>query len=177
MAVRRGGDHAHGEDDDADVHDHPAVGPPDEAPPPPDMAGLRGAHGQVEGPGGGGAGHGTESETDQRGRAAQPERHADHDRADADPDRDGETLPEHRPADLAPAQHRRHGHEEQERQAGRNSDRVEEGRADGDLLLRDRLVQKRIHGAEQHHERETDEQHVVEQERTLASEGRVDPPR
>ena len=47
----------------------------------------------------------------------------------------GEPLPQHRAADLAPAEHRRHRHQEEQGQADRDGHGVEEGRADGDLLL------------------------------------------
>ena len=78
------------------------------------------------------------------------------------------------PLILRQLKHRRHRHEEQQGQADRDGDRVEEGRADGHLLLGDRLVEEREDGAEQHDEGEADEQDVVEQERALPPERRVD---
>jgi hypothetical protein len=106
--------------------------------------------------------------------AAQPEGHAEHHGEDADPGRDGQALPQHRAVDLAPAQRRRHGHEEQEGQADRDGHGVEERRAHIDLLLRHGLVEKRVQGAQQDDEGEADEEQVVEEEGTLAAQGGVD---
>ncbi len=160
-----------------EVHDHAAVGPPHQAAPPTDVAGAGRPHGEDEGAGRGGGGHGAEAEADERGEAAQAEGDAQHDGAHADPHRDGQPLPQHAAAHLAPAQDRRHGHEEEQGQADRDGDGVEERRADAHLLLGDRLVEKRVEGAEQHDEGESDEEHVVEEERALAPERGVDTPR
>ena len=77
-------------------------------------------------------------------------------------------------AHLAPAEHGRHRHQEEQGQADRDGHRVEEGRADRHLLLGDRLVEQREDGAEQDDEGEADEQHVVEEEGALPTERRVD---
>ena len=53
--------------------------------------------------------------------------------------------------------------------------RVEVGRSHRHLLASERLVEKREDRAEQHDEREGREEEVVEDERTLSAEWRVDP--
>ena len=167
VAVGRGGDDADGQQHHAEVDDHAAVGPADQAAPPADMPGVRAPHREHEGASGRGRRHGPEAEADQRAEAPQPESHAEHDGADADPDRDGQPLPEDLAAHFAPAEHGGHRHEEEQHQAGRDGDRVEEGRADVDLLLGERLVEQRVERADEHDEGEADEDHVVQQERAL----------
>ena len=174
VAVRGGRNDPDGEQDDAQVHDHAAVGPTHQAAPQADMAGVGRPHGEDEGACRGGRRHGAEAEPDQRAEAAQAEDDAEHDGAHADPHRDRQTLPQHGAVDFAPAEHRRHRHEEEQGEADRNGHRVEERRAHIDLLLGRRLVEERIQRAEQHDEGEADEEHVVEQERPLAPEGGVD---
>ena len=139
----------------AEVDDHAAVGAPDQPAPPADVARACAARTEsTRARAAVAAGHGAEAEADQGGEAAQAEGDAEHDRADPDPHGDRQALPQHGAAHLAPAEHRRDRHEEEQGEAGRDGDRVEEGRADGHLLLGDRLVEERVHGAEQHDEGE-----------------------
>ena len=108
VPVRRGGDDAHGQEHDAEMDDHAAVGPPDQAAPPADVSGVRPAHREHQGAARRRRRHGPEAEADQRGETPEPEGHAQHDRADADPDRNGQSLPQDLAAHLAPAEHRGH---------------------------------------------------------------------
>ena len=133
-----------------------------------------GAHRKHQGADRGGGRHGAEAEPDEGAGPAQAPRDAHHDGEHSDPGGDGQALPQRGPAHLAPREHGRHRHQEQQGQAGGDGHRVEEGRADRHLLLGDRLVEQRVDGSEEDHQGEADEHHVVEKERALPPERCVD---
>ena len=127
---------------------------------------------------GGGRGHGAEAEPDQRGRRrAAPA--ATHTTTVPTPIHTGTASRCHSTAPLILRQLSTGA------TAMRNSSArptgtatvLKNGRAHGHLLLGQRLVEERVHGPQQHDEGEADEQDVVEQERPLTPERRVDPTR
>ena len=188
MAEGRGPGHAHGDDHDADVDDHPAVGPPHQTPPPGQgspsgrLAGGPGTapgapHREHQGPAGRGGGEGPEAEGQQGLDPVDPGGHADHHHQDAQGGRDGQAAPQHGGRRLAPRQGRGHGHQEEQGQGQRDGEPVEVGGAHRHLgTRRDGLVQEREDRPQQDHEGEEDEEQVVGQEGPLPAEGRVDPP-
>ena len=171
VAVRGGGRERDGDDHDAEVHDHPAVGAADE--PAPSLA-PGGEHDLAQRRA---RREPAEPEREKRRQAAGAERHRDDDDAGADPRRPQEPVAQELARRLPPRQHGRDRHEEQQREADRHRHAVEVGPPDRDALAVHRLDHEREHGAEQHDERERGEQHVVGEERALARDRRVDRPR
>ncbi len=94
--------------------------------------------------------------------------------AAAAPGRPEQPVAQQLDARLAPRQHRRHGHEEQQGQADRRRQPVEVRRADDGAAVLQRLDEQREHRAQQDDEGEHGEQHVVGEERALARQRRVD---
>ena len=98
----------------------------------------------------------------------------DDQRTDAAPRRPEQPVAQQLGAGLAPRQHRRDGHQEQQDEADRH------GHAGRRTARRPRsavlqgLDDQREHRAEQHDEREHGEDHVVGEERALAGDRRVD---
>jgi hypothetical protein len=174
LAVGGSGDDADGQDDHTEVHHHPAVGTPDEPAPPSHVMAARGADREHERTHRRRGGECPEAEAHQGGKSSQPEDDAEHHGEHPGPGRNGQAVPQDRPADFAPTQRGRHGHQEEEGQAEWNGDGVEEGRAHIDLLLGDRLVEEGVERAQQDDEREPDEEEVVEQEGAFATERGVD---
>jgi hypothetical protein len=162
--VGRAGRHADGDEHDAEVDDHPAVGPTDDAAPtlsPARQHDLTGGRAAAE-PG--------EEERHERQHPAGAERDGDDQHADADPRRPQQPLAQQLTRRLAPRQHRRDRHEEQQRQPDGSGHPVEVRRTDREAVVVHRLDDEREHGAQQDDERERREEHVVGQEGALARE-------
>ncbi len=166
VAVR--GDERDGDEDHADVHDHPAVGPSDQATP---ALAARRQDELAARRSGGATG---EPERDERRPAARTEGNGDDERAGAAPRRPEQPLAQQLGARLAPRQHRGDGHQEQQGQPDRRGEPVEVRRADDRAPVLQRLDEQREDGAEQDDEGEHREQHVVGEERALARQRRVD---
>ncbi len=75
---------------------------------------------------------------------------------------------------LSPREDRTDRHQSEEREPERDRHRVEVRRSDRDLLASERLVEQREDRAEQDDEREGREKEIVQDERALAAEWRVD---
>ena len=136
LRERRGGDEPHGEHDHAEVDDHAAVGPADQAAPRTpapcrwlvrtDSTSDRAADAAANAP------------SPNASSGVEPAHAADHaadDDEHAEPRRHGEAVPQDARVDLAPAQRGGDRHQEQQGQADRHGDRVEVRRADRDLLV------------------------------------------
>ena len=164
---RRLAANADGDEHHAEVHDHAAVGPTDEAAP------ALAAGGEHELAQRGTGGEPAEAEREQRGEArGRRAATASTSAAGAGPRR-----PEQPRGAAARADALRHG--STGATAMRNSSarpigivmRSKYGRADRDAVAVERLDEQREHRAEQHDERERGEQHVVGEERALARDG------
>ncbi len=78
---------------------------------------------------------------------------------------------------FAPTQGRRHGHQKEEGQAHRDGDGIEEGRPHVHLLLGHRFVKNWIERPQEDDEGEPDEEQVVQEKRSFATQGGVNPTR
>ena len=167
--VAAGGRQRHGDDDDAEVHDHAAVGPADQAAP------ALAARGQRR------AGAGRRRRRNHRGRRRRwtpspraPSSTEMPSAATRDTAGQNSRSRSSSARRLAPRQHRGDGHEREQAQADGHRQPVEERRAHRALAAVERLTDEREHGAQQHHEGEGGEHHVVGQEGAFARHRRVD---
>ena len=151
-----------GDENDADVDDHAAVGSPDE--PAPALAAGRQrqlTHGRA-------GRERSEPEGDERRQAAETGRHAQRDDERCDRRRPEEPLAQHLLRRLAPRQHRSHRHEKEQGDDDRRRHTVEVRTTDRQAVTVESLGQEREHRAEQHDEGERREQEIVGEEGALA---------
>ena len=171
VAVGVAGGEGDGDEHDADVHDHSAVGPPDQSPPSL-TAGRQHqlAHGRA-------GGERPQPEGGEGCETAQTRGHAQHDDERRHGRRPEQPAPQEVLGRLPPRQHRGHRHQEQEDDDDRRCHPVEVRTSDRQAVAVDRLGQQREHRAEQDDEAEGGEQQVVGEEGALTRDRRVDRPR
>ena len=151
------------------MHDHAAVGATDETAP---ALASGGEHHLTQR---GTACETTEAEGQHRRPAASADDCGKHHRTDTEPGGPDQPIGQDVAACLAPRQDRGDRHQEQQGEADRHGHLIEVRIADRDRATVDRLDDQREDGAEQHHEREAGEHHIVGQERALPRDRRVDP--
>ena len=110
----------------------------------------------------------TERKTDARHPDAEPERIERTGRRQRARRRPQELVAQIRNGRFAPRQQRSDAGQQQQDQPDRDHPLVEEGRADRDPLSRDRLAQRRKHRREQDKERREQQDPVVDEERRFA---------
>ena len=151
VPVRLSARECNGEHDDPEVHDHPAVGPPEQ--PVDSLSPCR----EDELADSSRSGKGTEPERQQRREAAQTERYAGDDGQRASPCRPLEPVAQELAGRLAPRQRGSDRHQEQQAQRHRRRHAIEVGPADGDPLAVDGLEDEREDRTEQNNEGEPGE--------------------
>ena len=114
------------------------------------------------------------TEGQQRREAPCTDRHREPERHEPNDGRHQELLTERVATTATPRQHRCHRHDEQHRDSNRHGQLIEEGLADHNLTLLQRLDNERKHRAEQDHKGEHREENVVQEKRAFTRIDRFD---
>ena len=146
------------------MHDHAAIGTTNQATP------ALAARGQDELAQRRTRGETAEAKRKQRRKTAGTDKQRDDDRQRTTPCRPEQTLAQQLGAGFTPRQHRRNGHQEQQRDSERNGEPLEVRGAHLDGAVLQRFDNQREHSAKQHHKCEDGEHHVVRQEGAFAGQ-------